>query len=99
MERGLLVTRLWYLNPVHARTALITGVTREGTFWIEDGAIAAPARDVRFTDSALRILEATEALTSAQKLVSEAEFYGARFAFGSVVPALRAEGFRVSGGA
>jgi hypothetical protein len=54
---------------------------------------------VRFTDSALRLLEATEALSSAQRLVSEGEFYGTRFAMGVVCPALRAGGFRITGGA
>jgi len=65
---------------------------------IEDGRITRPARDVRFTDSALRLLDATEALTAGQRLVSEGEFYGTRFATGVVCPALRAQGFRVTGG-
>ena len=50
-----------------------------------------------FTDSVLRLLGATEALTTAQRLVSEGEFYGRRFATGVVCPALRAGGFRVTG--
>jgi len=54
-------------------------------------------RDVRFTDSILRILEATEALTAAQRFVSGADFYERRFATGVVCPALRAQGFRVTG--
>jgi hypothetical protein len=54
---------------------------------------------VRFTDSALRILEATEALTGSQRLVSELELYGRRFATGVAAPALRAQGFRITGGA
>jgi predicted Zn-dependent protease len=99
IERGLYVTRLWYVNPVHERSALVTGVSREGTFLIEDGRITRPLHDVRFTDSVLRILAATEELTAAQRLVSEAEFYGVRFATGTVTPALRAGGFRVTGGA
>ena len=99
IERGLYVTRLWYVNVVHERTATLTGVTREGTFLIEDGRITRPARDVRFTDSALRLLEATEALTSHTRLVSEGEFYGTRHAYGTVCPALRARGFRITGGA
>jgi predicted Zn-dependent protease len=99
IERGIYVTRLWYVNVVHERTALLTGVTRDGTFLIEDGRISRPLRDVRFTDSALRLLEATEALSSAQRLVSEGEFYGTRFATGVVSPALRADGFRITGGA
>jgi PmbA protein len=98
IERGLYVTRLWYLNVVHERTALLTGMTREGTFLIEDGRITRPAHDVRFTDSGLRILDATEALTAGQRLVSEADYYGTRFATGVVCPALRAQGFRVTGG-
>ncbi|HKE77918.1 MAG TPA: metallopeptidase TldD-related protein [Solirubrobacteraceae bacterium] len=97
IERGLYVTRLWYLNPVHEKSTLTTGTTRDGTFLIEDGRIGRPVKDVRFTDSILRLLEATEALTSAQRLVCEAEFYGRRFATGVVTPALRAQGFRITG--
>jgi PmbA protein len=97
IERGIYVTRLWYVNPVHARETLLTGMTRDGTFLIEDGRITKPLRDVRFTDSILRLLSATEALTAAQRLVSEGEYYGRRFAHGVVCPALRASGFRVTG--
>ena len=97
IARGIYVTRLWYLNVVHPQQTLVTGTTRDGTFLIEDGQITRPLRDVRFTDSVLRILEATEALTAASRLTSEAEFYGRRFAFGTVAPALRAQGFRVTG--
>jgi predicted Zn-dependent protease len=97
IERGIYVTRLWYVNPVHPRQTLLTGMTRDGTFLIEDGRITRPLRDVRFTDSVLRILSATEALTSAQKLVTQADFYGRRFASGVVCPALRAGGFRITG--
>jgi predicted Zn-dependent protease len=99
IERGLLISRLWYLNPLHERSATVTGVSREGTFLIEDGRVTRPLRDIRFTDSLLRILAETEALTTALRLVSEAEYYGTRLAYGSVTPALRAAGFRISGGA
>jgi predicted Zn-dependent protease len=97
IERGIYVTRLWYVNVVHPKQTLLTGTTRDGTFLIEDGEITRPLRDVRFTDSVLRMLEATEALTAAQQLVSEGEFYGRRFATGVVCPALRVGGFRVTG--
>ncbi|HEY6759400.1 MAG TPA: metallopeptidase TldD-related protein [Baekduia sp.] len=97
IERGIYVTRLWYLNVVHPKQTLVTGTTRDGTFLIEDGRIARPLHDVRLTDSILRILDATEALTAAPRLTSEAEYYGRRFAFGTVAPALRAQGFRVTG--
>jgi PmbA protein len=97
VERGIYVTRLWYLNVVHPKQALLTGTTRDGTFLIEDGRIARPLRDVRFTDSVLRLLAATEALASTPRLTSEAEYYGRRFAYGTACPALRAAGFRVTG--
>jgi predicted Zn-dependent protease len=98
IERGLFVTRLWYVNPVEPRRALLTGTTRDGTFLIEDGVITRPLRDVRFTDSALRILAAVEQLSALQRLVGEADLYGRRFASGVLCPALRAGAFRVSGG-
>jgi len=99
IDRGLYVTRLWYVNTVEPRHAVLTGMTRDGTFLIENGEITRPLRDVRFTDSALRILAATEELTSAQRLVGEADLYDRRFATGVLCPALRAEGFRVTGAA
>jgi predicted Zn-dependent protease len=98
IERGLFVTRLWYVNAVEPRHALLTGMTRDGTFLIEDGVISRPLQDVRFTDSVLRILAATEQLTAAQQLVGDADLYGRRFATGVLCPALRAHAFRVSGG-
>jgi PmbA protein len=97
VERGLYVTRLWYVNPVRSKETLLTGVTREGTFLIEDGRLAAPARDVRFTDSVLRLLSTTQALSRRPRLVGTTDFYGPRFAYGVVCPALRADGFRLTG--
>jgi predicted Zn-dependent protease len=97
VERGIYVTRLWYVNTVREKETLLTGMTRDGTFLIEDGQITQPLHDVRFTDSVLRLLGATEELTSTQRLVSEGEFYGRRFAYGVLCPALRADGFRVTG--
>ena len=98
IERGIYVTRFWYVNPVEPRRAVLTGMTRDGTFLIEDGAITRPLRDVRFTDSALAILAATQALSAQRRLVSEGELYGRRFAFGVLCPALRAGAFRITGG-
>jgi hypothetical protein len=57
IERGLYVTRLWYVNPVHEQSTLLTGMTRDGTYLIEDGRIGRPVRDVRFTDSILHLLD------------------------------------------
>ena len=97
IERGIYVTRLWYVNTVREKETLLTGMTRDGTFLIEDGRITRPLRDVRFTDSVLRLLAATEALTTTRRLVTEGEFYGRRFAYGVLCPALRASDFRVTG--
>jgi predicted Zn-dependent protease len=99
VERGLYVTRLWYVNPVHSQQTLVTGVTREGTFLIEDGQLVGPLRDLRFTDSVLRLLSDTDELAASQSLVSAGEFYGRRFATGVACPAVRAHGFRITGAA
>jgi predicted Zn-dependent protease len=50
-ERGLYVTRLWYVRDVHPLRTVITGMTRDGTFLIENGRLGAPVRDLRFTQS------------------------------------------------
>ena len=99
IERGLYVNRLWYVNPVHERETLLTGVTRDGTFLIEDGKISQPARDVRFTDTALGLLDRVQALSARPVLVGRSDFYGRRFATGVVCPAVRCSSIRITGGA
>lgn len=99
IERGIYVTRLWYANVVRPKETLVTAVTRDGTFLIEDGAIARPLRDLRLTDSLLGMLSRVEALSAEQRLTSEGEFYGRRFAYGVVCPALRVGAARFTGAA
>jgi PmbA protein len=99
VERGIYVTRLWYANVVRPKETLITAVTRDGTFLIEDGQVARPLRDLRLTDSVLGILSRTAALTSQRELTSDGEFYGRRFAYGVVCPGMRASAVRFTGAA
>ena len=99
VERGIYVTRLWYANVVRPKETLITAVTRDGTFLIEDGKVSRPLRDLRLTDSVLGILTRAEALTRDQKLTSDGEFYGRRSAYGVVCPAMRAGAVRFTGAA
>jgi predicted Zn-dependent protease len=97
VERGIYVTRLWYANVVRAGESLVTAVTRDGTFLIEDGRVGRPLADMRITDSVLGLLGRAEALSAAPELVSDGEFYGRRFAYGVACPALRAGSARFTG--
>jgi PmbA protein len=99
VERGIYVTRLWYANVVRPKETLITAVTRDGTFLIEDGHVTRPLRDLRLTDSVLRILSRVSDLTAGQELTSDGEFYGPRFAYGVVCPGFRASAVRFTGAA
>jgi predicted Zn-dependent protease len=54
--RGLLVSRFWYLRPVDQRTALITGLTRDGVWLVEGGKVQHPVRNLRFNQSVLQML-------------------------------------------
>jgi predicted Zn-dependent protease len=99
VERGVYVTRLWYANLVRPKESLVTAVSRDGTFLIENGEITRPAHDLRLTDSVLGILARTEALGARQELVGEAEFYGRRFATAVACPPLRAREVRFTGSA
>jgi PmbA protein len=97
VERGIYVTRLWYANVVRPKEALVTAVTRDGTFLIENGAVTRPLADMRITDGLLSILARTRALGAETRLASEGEFYGRRFATGAVCPALHAGAVRFTG--
>jgi PmbA protein len=97
VERGIYVTRLWYGNVVRPKETLVTAVTRDGTFLIEDGRVTRPLHDLRLTDSVLGMLSRTEALTASQELTSDGEFYGRRDAYGVVCPGARVGAVRFTG--
>ena len=61
-ERGVLVTHCWYIRAVDQRTLVYTGLTRDGTFLIENGKIARPIRNFRFNDSPLFMLNNLDAI-------------------------------------
>ncbi|MEO5589406.1 MAG: TldD/PmbA family protein [Gemmatimonadaceae bacterium] len=66
--RGVLVTRLWYLREVDPRTIVYTGLTRDGTFLIENGKISKAIKNFRFNDSPLFMLNNLEAIGPAVRL-------------------------------
>ncbi len=91
-ERGIWVTRFHYTNPVHPIQTVLTGMTRDGTFLIEDGKLTRPLKNLRFTQSIL------EAFANADMLGSELKLLKAAFGnFGRCVPAAKINGFRFTG--
>jgi predicted Zn-dependent protease len=67
-DRGILVTRLWYLREVDPRTILYTGLTRDGTFLIENGKLTKAVKNFRFNDSPLFMLNNIEAIGPAVRI-------------------------------
>jgi predicted Zn-dependent protease len=61
-ERGIYITRFWYCRTVHPRDAVVTGMTRDGTFLIENGELTTPVRNLRFTQSYVEALAGAEAV-------------------------------------
>lgn len=66
-EKGVLITRLWYIRTVDPQTLLYTGLTRDGTFYIENGAIKYPIKNMRFNESPVIMLNNLEALGKPQR--------------------------------
>ena len=83
MDRGLLISRFWYVRLVDPRTIVLTGLTRDGLWWIEKGAISHPVRNLRFNQSVLAMLAPwnVEAIGIPQRL------------FPMMVPALKLSAF------
>ncbi|MDJ1481155.1 TldD/PmbA family protein [Cytophagaceae bacterium YF14B1] len=69
-EKGILVTKLWYIRPVDPQTLLLTGLTRDGTFYIENGQIKYPVKNFRFNESPIIMLNNLEAIGKAERVVS-----------------------------
>ena len=86
-ERGVLVTRLWYLREVDPRTILYTGLTRDGTFLIENGKITKALKNFRFNESPLFMLNNLETLGRPVRLA------GTEAGGAIVVPAIKVRDF------
>ena len=94
---GLYITRLHYLGVVHPREGIITGMTRDGTFRIRDGKIAEPLVNLRFTVAVPDFLRDVLGLTNKVALVNSQNFYGERYPYGVMTPAIASERFTVTG--
>jgi len=68
VKRGVLVTRLWYIRAVDPQTLLYTGLTRDGTFYVENGEIKYAVKNFRFNESPVIMLNNLEALGRPQRV-------------------------------
>jgi len=64
-KRGVLITSLWYIRGVDPKSMLLTGLTRDGVFWIENGEIVHPVTNFRWNDSPVAVLKNIEAVAAA----------------------------------
>jgi len=85
-DRGLLVTRVWYIREVDPYEKVMTGMTRDGLFLVENGKIASAVRNFRFNQSLIELLQNVEAMGPAVRATAEE-------AFEMVVPAMKVNGF------
>ncbi len=69
-ERGILVSRLWYIRLVDPQSLLLTGLTRDGTYYIENGKIMFPVKNFRFNESPVIMLNNVEALGKPERSIS-----------------------------
>src|SRR5450432_1795724 len=85
-ERGILVTRLWYIREVDPYEKILTGMTRDGTFLVEDGKVVCGLRNFRFNQSLIEMLSNVEQMSTPVRTSGEE-------AFDMVVPAMKVNGF------
>ncbi len=85
-ERGVLVTRLWYIREVDPYEKILTGMTRDGTFYVEGGKVKHAVRNLRFNQSLKEMLNQVERLGPAVRAAGEESFE-------MVVPPMRVANF------
>lgn len=97
VRKGIYVTRFHYTNVVEPMETVITGMTRDGTFLIEEGEIKRPIKNLRFTESILKALSRVSGVSKDRRICSEGTVYSRRFVTGTVAPAIKVDGFNFSG--
>ena len=90
-ERGIYITRFFYTRLAHSKGCVMTGMTRDGTFMIENGQITHPVKDLRFTQSYVEALAGVELVGRDSKLILN------EVGFATRVPALKLSSFNFTG--
>jgi predicted Zn-dependent protease len=85
-DRGVLVTRLWYIREVEPYEKMVTGMTRDGTFLVENGKVKQGIRNFRFNESLIHMLSNVEAMSAPIRACGEESF-------DMVVPAMKIRDF------
>jgi predicted Zn-dependent protease len=88
-DRGLLVTRVWYIREVDPYEKIMTGMTRDGLYLVEKGKISNAVRNFRFNQSLIELLQNVEAMSPASRATAEE-------AFEMVVPAMKVKNFHLT---
>ncbi len=70
VDRGILVTRFWYIRPLSQKRLIYTGLTRDGTFLIEGGRVTRPVKNLRFTENVMSVLNRVEAIGAAVRTIA-----------------------------
>lgn len=94
-DYGILITRLWYVNVVDPSTFTLTGLTRDGTFLIENGRISKAIRNMRFTQNIQEAFNRIVSLENVSHVVTESNYYSF-FPSATKVPAIKIEDFTFS---
>jgi predicted Zn-dependent protease len=89
-EKGILVSRLWYIRMVDPQTLLVTGLTRDGTFYIENGEVKFPVKNFRFNESPVIMLNNVETLGRPERSISVESYRS------YLVPPIKARDFTFS---
>jgi PmbA protein len=88
-DRGLLVTRVWYIREVDPYEKIMTGMTRDGLYLVENGKVTSAVRNFRFNQSLIELLQNVEAMSPASRATAEE-------AFEMVVPAMKVKNFHLT---
>ena len=98
VERGVLVTRFWYIRPLDPQTLLVTGLTRDGLFLIEKGKVTRPVKNMRWNESPVFALNNLDAMTASERTVSGEGVGDASSGISIVCPAARIREFTFTSG-
>jgi predicted Zn-dependent protease len=97
-KKGILVTRLHYSNIIDPLRLVFTGMTRDGTFLIENGKITKGVKNLRFTENIIEALNHIDTIGKNSVLIAAEPGYGSRFGRGTIVPAIKIADFTFTSG-